>query len=160
VKGVATRYYDEGQGEPMVLIHGGMTAGSSTANVWSRNIPGLAKRFHVLAVDRLGSGLTGNPLTDPDYAYSGQVEHIYQFIQTMKLGRVHLVGHSAGGAIAFYVAVPSGGVCPVGTTPIYRMYNNGQTGAPNHRFSSDFPTYQDFTTNKNWAPEGIRFCSP
>ena len=71
VKGVKTRYYDEGQGEPMVLIHGGSTAGSSTANVWSRNIPGLAKRFHVYAVDRLGSGLTGNPLNDADYAYSG-----------------------------------------------------------------------------------------
>jgi len=105
VKGVTTRYYDEGRGDPMVLIHGGMTAGSSTANVWSRNIPGLAKRFHVFAVDRLGSGLTGNPLNDADYAYSGQVEHIYQFIQTMKLGKIHLVGHSAGGAIAFYVAV-------------------------------------------------------
>ena len=105
VKGVATRYYGEGQGEPMVLIHGGSTAGSSTANVWSRNIPGLAKRFHVYAVDRLGSGLTGNPLNDADYAYSGQVEHIYQFVQTMKLGRIHLVGHSAGGAIAFYLAV-------------------------------------------------------
>jgi mono/diheme cytochrome c family protein len=62
--------------------------------------------------------------------------------------------------IAFFIAVPSGGLCPVGTTPIYRMYNNGQTGAPNHRFSSDFPTYQDFTTNKNWAPEGTGFCSP
>jgi hypothetical protein len=62
--------------------------------------------------------------------------------------------------IAFFIAVPSGGLCPVGTTPIYRMYNNGQTGAPNHRFSSDFPTYQDFTTNKNWSAEGIAFCSP
>jgi hypothetical protein len=40
VKGVRTRYYEMGQGEPMVLIHGGSTAGSSTANVWSRNIPG------------------------------------------------------------------------------------------------------------------------
>ncbi len=105
VKGVKTRYYDEGQGVPMVLIHGGMTAGSSTANVFSRNIPGLAKRFRVLAVDRLGSGLTGNPLKDEDYATPGQVEHIYQFIQAMKLGAVHLVGHSAGGAVAFYLAV-------------------------------------------------------
>ena len=105
VKGVRTRYYDEGQGVPMVLIHGGMTAGSSTANVFSRNIPGLAKRFHVFAVDRLGSGLTGNPLTDADYATPGQVEHVYQFIQTLKLGRIHLVGHSAGGAVAFYLAV-------------------------------------------------------
>jgi hypothetical protein len=104
VQGVRTRYYEAGQGEPMVLIHGGSTAGSSTANVWSRNLPGLAKRFHVFAVDRLGSGLTGNPLNDADYATKGQVEHIYQFIQALKLGKIHLVGHSAGGAAAFYVA--------------------------------------------------------
>ena len=62
--------------------------------------------------------------------------------------------------IAYYIAVPAGGLCPFGTSPIYRMYNAGQTGAPNHRFSSDFPTYSDFTTNKGWDPEGIAFCSP
>ncbi|MEO8485212.1 MAG: choice-of-anchor D domain-containing protein [Betaproteobacteria bacterium] len=62
--------------------------------------------------------------------------------------------------IAFYIALPVNGVCPIATTPIYRMYNNGQTGAPNHRFASDFTVYQDFTTNKNWAPEGTGFCSP
>ena len=62
--------------------------------------------------------------------------------------------------IAFYIAVPANGVCPAGTVPIYRMYNSGQTGAPNHRFTTDFLTYQDFTTTKGWAPEGIGFCSP
>ena len=110
VAGVKTRYYELGQGEPMVLVHGGSTAGSSTANVWSRNVPGLAKRFRVFAVDRLGSGLTGNPLKDIDYATQGQVEHIYQFIRTLKLGQMHLVGHSAGGAIAFYLAIDHPGI--------------------------------------------------
>ena len=62
--------------------------------------------------------------------------------------------------IAFYIAVPTAGVCPAGTIPIYRMYNSGQTGAPNHRFTTDLSIYQDFTTTKGWAPEGIRFCSP
>ncbi len=62
--------------------------------------------------------------------------------------------------IAFYIAVPTAGTCPVGTTPVYRMYNNGQTNAPNHRFSTDFLTYQDFTTTKGWAVEGTGFCSP
>ena len=36
------RYYEAGKGDPMVMIHGGFWASSSTANVWSRNIPGLA----------------------------------------------------------------------------------------------------------------------
>ena len=62
--------------------------------------------------------------------------------------------------IAFYIAVPVAGVCPVGTTPVYRMYNHGQTNAPNHRFTTDFLTYQDFTTTKGWDVEGIGFCSP
>ena len=105
VKGVKTRYYEMGQGEPLVMIHGGSMAGSSTANVFSRNIPGLAKRFHVFAVDRLASGMTANPLDDKDYNYASEAEFIYQFIQTLKLGAVHLVGHSAGGGIAFFMAI-------------------------------------------------------
>ena len=64
VKGVKTRYYEMGQGEPMVLVHGGATAGSSTANVWSRNIPGLAKHYHIYAVDRLGSGVDEGTMVD------------------------------------------------------------------------------------------------
>ena len=60
VGGIRTRYYDYGQGEPIVMLHGGSRSG---ANVFSRNIPGLAKRFRVLAMDRLGSGLTDNPKT-------------------------------------------------------------------------------------------------
>jgi Repeat of unknown function (DUF5648) len=62
--------------------------------------------------------------------------------------------------IAFHIAVPGGGVCPAGTSPVYRMYNHGQTGAPNHRFTTDLSIYQEFTTSKGWDPEGIGFCSP
>jgi len=105
VNGVRTRYYEYGQGEPVVLIHGGAQAAASTANVFSRNIAGLAKRFHVFAMDRLASGMTGNPSDDNGYNQQGEIEFIYAFIQTMKLGQVHLVGHSAGGGLAFYLAV-------------------------------------------------------
>jgi hypothetical protein len=52
VDGVLARYYEAGQGEPRVMVHGGFNAGSSTANVFSRNIPSLAKHFHIYAVDR------------------------------------------------------------------------------------------------------------
>jgi hypothetical protein len=62
--------------------------------------------------------------------------------------------------IAFYIAVPVGGACSGGTLPVYRMYNAGQTGAPNHRFTTSFATYQQFTTTLGWDPEGIAFCAP
>jgi len=105
VNGIKARYYEAGEGEPMIMVHGGFTAGSSTANVFSRNIPSLAKHFHVYAVDRLGSGMSGNPTEDKQYSYQGDVDFVYAFIQTLKLGKVHLVGHSAGGAIVLYLAV-------------------------------------------------------
>ncbi len=105
VNGIQARYYELGQGEPMVLVHGGFTAGSSTANVFSRNLPGLAKHYHVYAVDRIASGMTGNPTDDKQYSYQGDVDFIYSFIQTMKLGKVHLVGHSAGGGICFDLSI-------------------------------------------------------
>jgi hypothetical protein len=34
------------------------------------------------------------------------------------------------------VELPTAGVCPVGTQILYRLYNQGQTGAPNHRYTT------------------------
>jgi len=104
VGGVRTRYYEYGQGEPMILVHGGGRGTTSSANNWSPVIPLLARRFHVLAVDKSAAGMTGNPLDDRDLGPEGEVKHMYQFIQTMKLDQVHLVGHSSGGALVFYLA--------------------------------------------------------
>ena len=61
--------------------------------------------------------------------------------------------------IAFYVDEPVNGQCEAGTVPVYRMYNNGMTGAPNHRFTTDLATYTTFTTTMGWNAEGIRFCA-
>ena len=38
--------------------------------------------------------------------------------------------------IAGKVQLPTGGVCPAGTQILYRLYNQGQTGAPNHRYTT------------------------
>jgi pimeloyl-ACP methyl ester carboxylesterase len=105
VRGVRTRYYEMGEGEPMVLVHGGSWSGHSSANVWSKNIPLFAKRFHVFAPDKLGSGMTGNPDDDNNLNIQGEVDHIYDFIQVMKLGMVHLVGASRGGGCVFFLAL-------------------------------------------------------
>src|SRR5690349_12116063 len=97
VNGVRTRYYEMGEGEPIVLVHGEGWSGHSSANVWSKNIPLFATRFHVFAPDKLGSGMTDNPKDDNDLNIQGEVDHIYDFIRVMKLGMVHLAGESRGG---------------------------------------------------------------
>lgn len=105
IDGLHTRYYQAGHGEPLVLIHGGRSGGvSNSANVWSKNIRPLSRRFNVFAPDRPGHGLTEGTLAQSkDYEF--QVNWLYHFIRKMKLGRVNLVGHSSGGAIAFFFAV-------------------------------------------------------
>src|SRR5258708_3216115 len=42
-------------------------------------------------------------------------------------------------AYVFNVMLPSvvDGSCPTGTVPVYRLFNNGQGNAPNHRFTTD-----------------------
>ena len=68
--------------------------------------------------------------------------------------------------IAFYVPMPDvAGTCPANSLPVYRMYNNGQTGAPNHRFTTDYATRLAFSPALNWShegdgPVGVGFCAP
>ena len=57
---------------------------------------------------------------------------------------------------AFRVANLVGGVCPVGV-PMYRLYNNGQTGAPNHRYTTS-AQLRDQMIAQGFVLEGIAFC--
>ena len=56
--------------------------------------------------------------------------------------------------IAFYVSLPdANGLCSTGTVPLYRAYNNGIGGAPNHRFTTNFATLQQMLA-AGWSFEG------
>ena len=100
VDGITTRYYEYGEGPALVLLHGGNWSGTSSANTWSRVIEGLADRFRVLAPDRLGCGMTGNPADPADFVYGSELEHAISFLDTMGEEEVHLCGQSRGGGIA------------------------------------------------------------
>ena len=104
VNGLKTRYYEMGQGPTVVLMHGGSFTIRNSAKVWTSNMPGLAKKFHVIAMDRPGRGLTDPPKTDRDYSPIGDMNFVYDFLQALKTGPVHLVGHSAGGQVTFLFA--------------------------------------------------------
>jgi len=105
VNGIRTRYYEAGQGEVLLLVHGEGWSGHSSANAWSKNIPGFAKRFHVFAPDKTGSGMTDNPKDEKDFNLQGEIDHLYAFIVTMKLGKVHLVGQSHGAGDILFLAL-------------------------------------------------------
>jgi hypothetical protein len=66
--------------------------------------------------------------------------------------------------VVFNVPTPDGaGNCPPGTLPVYRLYNNGQGAAPNHRFTTSLST-RAVMISMGWIPEGngigVSMCSP
>ncbi|MBK9116980.1 MAG: SBBP repeat-containing protein [Betaproteobacteria bacterium] len=58
-------------------------------------------------------------------------------------------------AEVFAFALPdAAGGCGAGTLPLYRLYNDGQGAAPNHRYTTSLATRSDMVA-RGWIPEGI-----
>jgi len=98
-------YHEAGVGndQTVVLLHGGGPGAASWTN-FSRNIPVLARQFHVLAVDQPGYGLSDKR------AEHGQFNHyaaraLNGLFDQLGLGRVPLVGNSLGGGTAVRFAL-------------------------------------------------------
>lgn len=61
--------------------------------------------------------------------------------------------------LVFSLGQLSAGACPAGTGPLYRAYNNGLTGAPNHRYSTSSSIISTMT-GQGWVSEGVIACVP
>ncbi len=92
---------DSGAGTPVVLIHGLSGSGSW----WRRNIPALAEKHHVYALDLAGFGKNRSfrSSTLPP-SFEDLVALVVRWIEGTFDETVHLVGHSMGGHLAIHVA--------------------------------------------------------
>ncbi|MPZ63952.1 MAG: alpha/beta fold hydrolase [Propionibacteriales bacterium] len=97
VDGIRTRYFEAGDGAPIVLVHGGHYGTGSSAEDWELNFDELARDFRVYALDKLGMGFTDNPGNDDGFVIGAQVSHLRGFLDEVGLDSAHLVGHSRGG---------------------------------------------------------------
>jgi len=111
VDGVKTCYIEAGEGEPLILIHGG-GAGANGYGNWFTTLSLFAKNFRTIAVDMLGFGLTDSPdPADCDYSQKARYDHIAGFIKAMGFEKANLVGNSMGGATAMGVAIEYPELC-------------------------------------------------
>ncbi|MFZ2003695.1 MAG: acetoin dehydrogenase dihydrolipoyllysine-residue acetyltransferase subunit [Stellaceae bacterium] len=99
--GKRLRYLDLGKGDgpAIVFIHGF----GADLNTWMFNQPALAERHRTVALDLSGHGGSTKTL---DFAldaagFGADVDHV---LAALGIDRVHLVGHSMGGAIAIAFA--------------------------------------------------------
>ncbi len=85
--------------EMVILVHG---LGQNGHRDWLGVIPDLAKHYHVLAMDLPGFGYSDRP---PGRYSPTQYARVLQWlVESSGRERVHLVGHSMGGAVALRFA--------------------------------------------------------
>lgn len=96
--GVRIHYTDEGEGEPVILIHG--FAANADLN-W--RVPGitqgLSEDYRVIALDDRGHGLSGKSHRVDDYGME-MVDDIIRLMDHLRIDKAHIVGYSMGGYIA------------------------------------------------------------
>jgi 4,5:9,10-diseco-3-hydroxy-5,9,17-trioxoandrosta-1(10),2-diene-4-oate hydrolase len=99
-------YHEAGVGHDttIVLLHGGGPGASSWSN-FAKNIPVLARRFHVIAVDQPGYGRSDKPTEHPQY-FVHSASALADLLDTLGItDRVHLLGNSLGGGAAVRFAL-------------------------------------------------------
>ncbi len=101
--GVKIRFTVDGEGQPVVLIHG--FAANAELN-W--RLPGitaeLAKKYRVVAVDVRGHGKSDKPHEQDAYGVE-MVNDVIRLLDHLKIKKAHVVGYSMGGFIAMKLLV-------------------------------------------------------
>ena len=98
--GAVRTWYDEhGDGEPLVLMHGGLV----DSRFFEPNLGPLAERFHVYTPDRRGHGRT--PDVEGPITYQLMADDTIAFLEQVVAAPAHLVGHSDGAVVAMLVAM-------------------------------------------------------
>jgi pimeloyl-ACP methyl ester carboxylesterase len=110
VDGLVTGFLEAGQGDPVVLLHGG-EFGVSAELGWEKNIAALAAHLHVFALDMLGFGQSAK-VVDFNDGRGMRIMHITRFCEAVGVESAHFVGNSMGAINLFVDATSQAPVIP------------------------------------------------
>jgi len=99
VLGSRMHYVDEGEGEPILFLHGNPTS----SYLWRNVIPFVTDDYRAIAVDLIGMGKSDKP--DLEYTYQDHKRYLDAFIEALDLRDVTLVIHDWGSVLGFDYAV-------------------------------------------------------
>jgi len=95
VLGARMHYVEEGEGDPILFLHGNPTS----SYLWRNVLPLLRPQGRVIAVDLIGMGKSDKP--DIDYTYDDHIRYVEGFIDALGLEDITLVIHDWGSALGF-----------------------------------------------------------
>jgi len=99
VEGLRVAYVEQGEGDPLLLLHGEPTWGY----LYRHMIPPLAEIGRVVVPDLIGFGRSDKPVEDNAYSFKSHVRWVRKFLAALELQRITLVCQDWGGAIGLRV---------------------------------------------------------
>ena len=141
VLGSRMYYVDEGEGPPVLFLHGNPTS----SYLWRNVIPHVSGVGRCIAPDLIGMGRSDKP--DLDYRFVDHARYVDGFIDALGLEDVTLVVHDWGSALGFHYAhrnegnvrglafmeailapVPSWDAFPEGARQMFRAFRTPEVG--------------------------------
>jgi non-heme chloroperoxidase len=101
VNGVELHYLERGKGVPVVFVH----AGLDDYREWESQLEPFSQNYHVIAYSRRYNFPNNNPHIRPDHSAIIEAQDLFALIKRLKLGRVHIVGHSYGALTALWLGI-------------------------------------------------------
>lgn len=103
--GIETAYLDEGEGEPIVLVHG--FASTKEVNwvntAWVTTLTRAGRR--VIALDNRGHGQSTKLYDPADYHTAKMADDVAALLDYLKIERADVMGYSMGARITSYLAL-------------------------------------------------------
>jgi len=97
VKSSGTKIYYEviGEGEPLVLLHGGLGPGGH----YKRNIPEFQKHFQLITIHTRGHGKSSD--NDQPFSYASFADDVNNVLEHLEINSTNVIGFSDGGVIGY-----------------------------------------------------------
>ena len=146
VNGVELHYLERGRGTPIIFVHGGL----DDYRYWKAQIEPFSGRYRVIAYSRRYNYPNNNPIIRPDHSAIVEADDLAALIQSLKLGRVHVVGASYGAYTALCLALKHPEMVRtlvLAEPPVLRWLQDKPQGAA---------LYEEFM-NRLWKPAGEAF---
>lgn len=165
VNGIQVYYAVYGEGNPVILLHGGL----GHSDVWGNQVPELAKTHQVITMDSRGHGRSTR--NDERYTYELMASDVLALMDFLQINKASLIGWSDGGIIGLVMAInnperlervfafgansdPSGLTSDIGDDAVFNQYIEN-AGADYAKLSSTPDDYEGFLNaiGEMWATE-------
>ena len=92
-KNTTLRFYEEGRGYPIILLHGYL----ESLDIWENFSDELSKEYRVISIDLLGHGKSG--IIDEIHTMEMFADAVFTILEHLQIKKCTIIGHSMGGYV-------------------------------------------------------------